>query len=147
MRNLFLLILSFPFALFAQNTKNMSVQINGFENTKGVCRVCLHSGEKTFPDDSKGAKCVVVQIEGQKAIATFTGLKAGKYALAAFHDANNNDQIDKNFFGIPKEGFAFSNDAMGTFGAPSFRQASLEMDGKSHLLPQMTLKYWGNKKK
>jgi uncharacterized protein (DUF2141 family) len=31
--------------------------------------------------------------------------------------------------GIPKEDYAFSNNAFGTFGPPAFRDASFEVDG------------------
>ncbi|WP_281556374.1 DUF2141 domain-containing protein [Thalassomonas sp. RHCl1] len=39
---------------------------------------------------------------------TFTRLPAGRYALFAFFDANNNQQLDEDWLGIPEEAFAFS---------------------------------------
>ena len=53
----------------------------------------------------------------------------GKYAIALFIDKNKNKKIDKNFIGIPKEQFGFSNNAMGKLSAPSFQQAMFEVAG------------------
>ena len=51
----------------------------------------------------------------------------GEYAIAFFIDANGNKKLDKNFLGIPKEQFGFSNNAMGTLSAPSFEQAKFRV--------------------
>jgi uncharacterized protein (DUF2141 family) len=47
--------------------------------------------------------------------------KKGKYAINVIHDKNNNNKLDTNFFGIPKEGWGCSNDARGVMGAPKFK--------------------------
>ena len=51
-------------------------------------------------------------------------LKEGTYAIGFYIDKNQNEKIDTNFLGIPKEQFGFSNDVMGRFGPPSFEAAS-----------------------
>ena len=58
-------------------------------------------------------------------------LPAGFYAIALFVDTNKNLKIDKNFLGIPKEQFGFSNNAMGRLSAPSFEQAMFEVNGNT----------------
>ena len=55
----------------------------------------------------------------------------GEYAIAFFVDANGNKKLDKNFLGIPKEQFGFSNNAMGTLSAPSFEQAKFKVAGNT----------------
>ena len=55
----------------------------------------------------------------------------GEYAIAFFIDANGNKKLDKNFLGIPKEQFGFSNNAMGTLSAPSFEQAKFRVAGNT----------------
>jgi uncharacterized protein (DUF2141 family) len=40
-------------------------------------------------------------------------------------------KIDKNFLGIPKEQFGFSNNAMGRLSAPSFEQAKFQVKGNA----------------
>ena len=55
----------------------------------------------------------------------------GTYALVLFIDTNKNGKFDKNFFGIPKEQFGFSNNAMGKLSAPTFEQAKFNIAGKT----------------
>lgn len=54
-------------------------------------------------------------------------LPAGGYGIAVFHDANGNGKMDKNMMGIPSEDHAFSNDARGTMGPPSFEQVKFTL--------------------
>ena len=56
-------------------------------------------------------------------------LPHGEYAIAIFVDANRNGKMDKNFLGIPKEQYGFSNNVMGRMAAPSFEQAKFEVTG------------------
>jgi uncharacterized protein (DUF2141 family) len=37
------------------------------------------------------------------------GVPAGRWAVQAFHDENDNEEFDTNLFGLPQEGFGFSN--------------------------------------
>jgi len=60
-----------------------------------------------------------------------TEIPDGEYAIAFFIDANGNKKLDKNFLGIPKEQFGFSNNAMGTLSAPSFEQAKFQVAGNT----------------
>jgi uncharacterized protein (DUF2141 family) len=47
--------------------------------------------------------------------------------MVAFHDANNNGELDTNILGVPTEGYAFSRDARGVMSAPSFDSAAIEL--------------------
>jgi uncharacterized protein (DUF2141 family) len=55
------------------------------------------------------------------------GIDPGVYAVQAFHDQNDNFDLDRNFLGLPKEGMGFSNDAPMRFGPPSFDDAAIEI--------------------
>jgi uncharacterized protein (DUF2141 family) len=48
---------------------------------------------------------------------------AGDYGIALYHDANGNGKMDRNAMGLPAEDYAFSNNALGNMGPPSFEQA------------------------
>lgn len=56
----------------------------------------------------------------------------GEYAMVFFIDANENEKLDKNFIGIPKEQYGFSNNAMGAFSAPTFEQAKFTVLDKAN---------------
>ncbi|MFQ5624920.1 MAG: DUF2141 domain-containing protein, partial [Paracoccaceae bacterium] len=60
----------------------------------------------------------------------FSDLKPGTYAIAVYHDENENRELDRGFLGIPLEGFGFSNDSFIGFGAPDFADAAVTVPGK-----------------
>ena len=122
MKYLFLLVIilfEMPFNSFCQNA--LTIEINGLRNRKGQILVEL-SNEKEIK--VKGISQVII---GNKCIITIEKLKSGKYAFKYFHDENSNSKLDKNWIGIPKEGFGFSNNAAGAFGPPSFEKTIFEL--------------------
>ncbi|QOL51609.1 DUF2141 domain-containing protein [Massilia litorea] len=55
------------------------------------------------------------------------GVPAGTWAVLAYQDENGNNELDRNFVGMPKEPYGFSRDARGKFGPPSFEDAAIEV--------------------
>lgn len=49
-----------------------------------------------------------------------------RFAVAAFHDENNDGQLNRNRFGIPTERYGFSRNARGLTGPPTFQQAVID---------------------
>ena len=54
------------------------------------------------------------------AAACFAVPAAGTYAVAVYHDENDNHHFDRTLIGLPAEGYGFSNDAPIRLGPPSF---------------------------
>jgi uncharacterized protein (DUF2141 family) len=104
-------------------TGTLLVLVSGFENTDGHLLIALYknSGEFMGKYPTKGAGMAV---DGKDELAKFEKLPYGTYALVVLHDINNDSVLNKNFLGIPTEGYGFSNNAMGSFGPPSFQEAS-----------------------
>ena len=76
-------------------------------------------------------KGLELYLEPQDSTQLSTEIPDGEYAIAFFIDANGNKKLDKNFLGIPKEQFGFSNNAMGTLSAPTFEQAKFTVTGNT----------------
>ncbi len=72
---------------------------------------------------------MVIKVRNTEARCDFEDILPGTYALAVIHDENMNGKLDTNWLGIPIEGYGFSNDAKGLFGAPSFSAARFPYDG------------------
>lgn len=49
----------------------------------------------------------------------------GGYAIAIYHDENDNHHFDRTLLGLPAEGYGFSNDAPTFLGPPAFAQARI----------------------
>jgi len=65
-------------------------------------------------------------IVNRRAVCVFNDVTPGEYALAAFHDENANNDLDRNIFGIPSEGTGASNDAHNMFGPPGYDDARFQ---------------------
>ena len=76
-------------------------------------------------------KGLELYLEPQDSTQLSTEIPDGEYAIAFFIDANGNKKLDKNFLGIPKEQYGFSNNAMGTLSAPTFEQAKFTVAGNT----------------
>ena len=56
---------------------------------------------------------------------TVPDVPPGVYAIQAYHDANDNHEVDQGFMGIPKEGVGFSRDPHLGLHGPSFEAAAV----------------------
>lgn len=122
--------------VFSQQ-KTLVVVIKNVKEAKGRIAIALFNSEKDFTTKAMQGKTTVAKA-GEVQI-TFENITSGDYAISVMHDANENDELDSNAIGIPKEGFGFSNDAMGMFGPPSFEKAKFNLSGDNKVT--ITLKY------
>ena len=126
-----LMVIGFTFFVsiaYAQ-TGTLTVIISEIQGREGKIFVGLYTSAENFPETEKSYNGRMMKVRGEKAVATFQDVPAGTYAIAVFHDADTNGKLDKNILGIPKEGYAFSNNVSGTFGPPDFEDASFKSDG------------------
>lgn len=91
------------------------------QDKEGFERIVKESEEKNCIRASE-------KINPQNAQANMK-LPFGEYAITLFVDFNGNKKIDKNFLGIPKEPYGFSNNVIGNMSAPTFDQAKFEFLG------------------
>lgn len=143
---LFILIVLafFPWSVYAQAnlTGNIEIRITGLHSTKGKVSVNLFNGEDGFPDDPlKSFGWKTVKIIPDTVVIVFEGLPYGHYALSVLHDENSNGKMEKNFFGIPREGFAFSNNYTPRIKSPSFKDAMIELK-KPKLTAELKMLYY-----
>jgi uncharacterized protein (DUF2141 family) len=108
----------------------LHVRVVNLRNSTGQVICTLFNSPMAFPTDSTRALAqIAVPIKDNAALCSFGGLAAGKYALVAFHDENSNGKFDRNWFGLPKEGYTFSNNVRPVFSPPSFKAAAFDHGG------------------
>lgn len=125
--------------LVPQNTSGskLIIQVIGAKNSKGQIAIALFNGEAGFPGDkSKALRTLQASIDPQtlSAKVTLDDLPRGVYAVSVFHDENMNGQLDKNIFGIPKEGYGASNILKKSMGPPKFSDAKFQLDEPEKVL-------------
>jgi uncharacterized protein (DUF2141 family) len=118
----------------AADTKNGNLIINlsHLRNNKGVVRISLFNNKEGFPNQyEKAIKFESIPSESPQMQIILVDIPYGEYALAILHDENNNKKMDFNFLRIPKEGYAVSNNAKGTFGPPKYKDAKFNVNQDS----------------
>jgi uncharacterized protein (DUF2141 family) len=106
----------------------LSIEVTNIKNTSGNIMVGLFNNEETFLKDAVIGQ--TMKARDEKIVVTFKNIPKGEYAISIIHDENGNGELDSNMLGIPKEGFAFGNNAMGTFGPPPFEKAKVNLNGE-----------------
>jgi uncharacterized protein (DUF2141 family) len=118
-----------------QGASVLHVRVVNLRNSTGQVICTLFNSPMAFPTDSTRAVAqIAAPIKGNAAVCSFSGLAPGKYALVAFHDENSNGKFDRNWFGLPKEGYTFSNNVRPVFSPPSFKAAAFDYGGRDQWL-------------
>ena len=112
--------------------QTMTVVIKNVNSNVGSVQLRLYNSEEQFMKKAF-AVAEVKAVNGQ-VVAVFENVASGTYAISVMHDANDNQELDSNFMGIPKEGFGFSNDATGMFGPPDFKKASFQFSNQEMVI-------------
>jgi len=111
--------------LAESKTGSLAVTFAGFSSTEGKLAIAIWNSKDVFLSKNKApfrsANLTIILPTTEWVI---DNLPYGKYAISVYQDENNNNDLDTNFFGVPKEPYGFSNNVQGSFGPPSYEQAS-----------------------
>ena len=141
----FLLLWASSPSLNAQtkDTTTLTVRVTGARNAKGKIGVTLFQDTKGFPDDTSRAirqESAEIDPKTMSAQVTFKDVPQGTFAVAVLHDENGNGKMDKNFVGIPKEGYGASNNPKKKRRAPTFDEAKFSLNASEQAI-EITLIY------
>jgi uncharacterized protein (DUF2141 family) len=140
----FLLLVPFK-SLTAQtkDTGTLTVRVTGARNTKGKIGVTLFQNAQGFPEDTSKAirqESVEIDPKTMSAQVTFKNLPQVTFAISVLHDENGNGKMDKNFVGMPKEGYGASNNPSKKRRAPTFDEAKFSLNTSEQAI-EITLLY------
>ena len=113
-----------------EDSPTLTVAIKGIKNETGQICLAIYDKEPGFPlGNSPEVKSKCITITGNSLKQEFTDLKEGTYAVAVIDDQNGNTKLDKDFLGIPEDGFGISNNPIVsiTTGTPNFEDASFSL--------------------
>ncbi len=128
---LFLLALFMTVNIQSQN--KLTIVISGVEKKTGNLMIALYGSENFLKKPLKG-KSVKVESESETVTAVFEGLDPGEYAIALFHDENENRKMDKSALGIPREKYGFSNNVKVTIKPPAYKHCKFAFNGEDIVL-------------
>ena len=126
-----------------RSTGTLTVHVNGARNTKGKIGVSLFQSPQGFPEDTSKAirqESVEIDPSTMSTQVVFKNLPQGIYAVSVLHDENGNGKMDKNFVGMPKEGYGASNNPKKKMHAPTFDEAKFSLNSAEQTI-EVTLIY------
>jgi len=143
MKALFIPLLLLFTNIAAAQTTSIEVNISNVRDEVGQMVVSLYLSTDSFP--MKPHKFYEVEKKGQVTNGnmsyTIENVPVGKYAIVLLDDNNRNLDMDRKMFGIPKEGYGFSNDAKPKMlTPPDFEACSFE--AQEPVSVQITTVYW-----
>lgn len=141
MRKFILLAATFSFSASSSSIAqaNLIVVVENVRSREGKILTALFDRAEGFPEKAGIGR--TNEASGTSTTVVFENLTPGRYALAIIHDENGNGKLDTNAIGIPLEGFCFGNNAMGLFGPPSFKKASIVIGTRS-ITQKLRMRYF-----
>ena len=106
---------------------SLTIEVGGLRNNKGAIIVGIYDSSESFPKVGQAVRRVELVLSDTKPVTEVDNIPEGQYAVALLHDENQDGKLNKNLFGIPKEGYGFSNNAKAKLGPPSFKDASFKV--------------------
>lgn len=104
---------------------DLTVHIDDVKSTDGNVTVAVFNSAGTFLKQPLKATGAPAALKGN--VLTIKDLPEGEYAFVVLHDTNGNNKMDSNLIGIPTEDYAFSNNALGKMGPPSYDSAKFAL--------------------
>ncbi|TVQ20915.1 MAG: DUF2141 domain-containing protein [Leptolyngbya sp. DLM2.Bin15] len=134
---------SLPMAGWAQAesqlnlNSQLTIQVEQLRSQEGNVCYGVFRGSQGFPSGENAVAHGCEPITDLDTRITVEDLPAGTYAVAIFHDANGDEVLNRGLFGMPREGYGFSNNVIARTGPPSYDQAMFLLGGNMTLQIRM----------
>ena len=125
---------------FSESPSSVLIEVSGFKNTRGTLNCRLFTKAADFPDGD-GIVTLRVPITGSNTSCSFSIVEPGTYAIAVVHDENGNGKLDKNFVGVPSEGYGVSNNKTYALSAPKWDESTFKLGATESKALQVKLRY------
>jgi uncharacterized protein (DUF2141 family) len=110
---------------------SVEVSVEGLASDEGLLYVSLFISADGFPGQTELAfanrSVPADEATDGSIVLKFASVPAGRFAVSVLHDTDRNGKLSKNFLGIPKEDYGFSQNPKSTFGPPPFSKAAMTL--------------------
>ncbi|MGZ3787317.1 MAG: DUF2141 domain-containing protein [Bacteriovorax sp.] len=117
---------------------DLKMIVTGLDSSEGQIKFDLDNNAETFKPRKDGPPAFKKgrsPIQDKRVEYIFKDIPCGEYAVKLYHDANMNQDLDKNFLNMPKEQYGFSS-CKGCVLPPKWEKAKFKFD-KEH--PEITI--------
>ena len=95
---------------------SLEMEINNLQSNKGPLYI------RILDENENPVIVGTSSVVNYSSKISFDSISPGKYAIQFFHDENENQKMDFNLIGIPKEKFGSSNNVKPVLGPPKFKK-------------------------
>lgn len=124
----------------AASGSDVRVITTALRNTNGQVICSLFDSADAF-DKQIAIQNVKVPTVAPETTCVFHDVKPGTYMVTVIHDENSNNKLDKNFFGIPKEGYGVSNNHTYAMSSPKYAESTFTVSGDAETVLNVSLRY------
>jgi uncharacterized protein (DUF2141 family) len=119
---------------------NVKVVIEGVRSEKGKLVLAIFKDQEGFKNRKpiKRVELIKSELEGNEFVLN---LDPGTYGISVLDDENENNKMDYNFIGMPKEGFGFSNYYHKGLSKPHFDKFKFKINSNKIKLIDIQLRY------
>lgn len=114
--------------IFPTNNPQLIIKISNIEKTKGEIKVGIFNTDRNFLKEGAAIRNYSVKVDKNTAVLTITDLPKGEYAVSMYHDENSDNECNRNFIGIPKEPYGFSNNIKPKMSAPKYNDCKFTFE-------------------
>jgi len=107
-------------------TRPLMIEIVGVTPNKGQIMIGVCSKKRFLRPDCDISMMVPAGSQWKQTIELDVPAK-GRFAVQVFQDLNNNNVLERNRFGAPREPTGFSNNPKLRFRAPRFEDAAIDL--------------------
>lgn len=126
-----ILYLSFLTSFFGNDNPKLTINVQNIKSLKGEIIIGVFNADKDFLKEGVAIKNYTIAIDEATETIVINDLPKGEYAVSLYHDENSDNECNRNFLGIPKEAYGFSNNVKPKFSAPSYKDCKfLLLDNK-----------------
>ncbi|TXD84877.1 DUF2141 domain-containing protein [Subsaximicrobium wynnwilliamsii] len=102
-------------------TTKLTIQIDNIAVLDGTIKIGVFNTDIDFLEENATIRDYSLTVTSATEIFVIDDLPKGEYAISMYHDENSDGVLNRNFFGIPKEPYGFSNNVKPKLSAPDYK--------------------------
>ena len=135
---LLLIVITSLLLFSAENKSTLTLTIENISKADAPLRVGFYKKGAEFPEKGKSTfSKILTPDKTGKVSFKIEGVEHGEWAVAMYHDLNNNNEIEKNFFGVPEEPYGFYRNFKPKLSAPDFEDCSFTFNGDKEIVVEL----------